>query len=200
MRRATVLVAVLLIVAAACDVKTMVVTPEDGAIVDGTTVEVTGTLPEGADPGGTLKVNGLPTAIAGDVTWSQVVVVSTTKGTDNKTAEKPAPTAAASPTPLPGENPEVKTPVMPPAQAAPPPTPTPTAAVEPTPGPVEEPTPAPSEEPTVAPGEEPTVAPSEEPTPEPTVEPAPDESGRNRDNNDDNDRERARDRLRDRLD
>ena len=54
-------------------------------------------------------------------------------GTDNTTAEKPAPTAAAPPTPLPGENPEVKTPVMPPAQQAPAPTPTPTAAVTPPP-------------------------------------------------------------------
>jgi hypothetical protein len=40
---------------------------------------------------------------------------------------------AAAPTPLPGENPEVKTPVQPPAQQAPPPTPTPSAAVLPPP-------------------------------------------------------------------
>lgn len=41
--------------------------------------------------------------------------------------------AAAGPTPLPGENPEVKTPVQPPAQQAPAPTPTPSAAVVPPP-------------------------------------------------------------------
>ena len=62
-----------------------------------------------------------------------VVVVKNTGGTDTTNAEQPAPTEAAAPTPLPGENPEVKTPVVPPAQAAPPPTPTPTAAVTPPP-------------------------------------------------------------------
>jgi hypothetical protein len=46
---------------------------------------------------------------------------------------KPSPAASASPALLPGENPEVKTPVVPPAQQAPPPTPTPTAAVTPPP-------------------------------------------------------------------
>jgi hypothetical protein len=61
-----------------------------------------------------------------------VVVVKNTSGTDETSAEKPAPTAAA-PTPLPGENPEVKSPVMPPAAQAPVPTPTPTAAVLPPP-------------------------------------------------------------------
>lgn len=63
------------------------------------------------------------------------VVVNNTAGsgdTDTKGAEKPAATAAP-PTPLPGENPEVKTPVVPPAQQAPAPTPTPTAAVMPPP-------------------------------------------------------------------
>jgi hypothetical protein len=62
-----------------------------------------------------------------------VVIVKTTGGTENTSAEQPAAPAAATPTPLPGENPEVKTPVMPPAQDAPPPTATPTAAVAPPP-------------------------------------------------------------------
>jgi hypothetical protein len=62
-----------------------------------------------------------------------VVVMANTTGTDTKNAEKPAATAEASPTPLPGQNPEVKSPVMPPAQAAPAATPTPTAAVTPPP-------------------------------------------------------------------
>jgi hypothetical protein len=61
-----------------------------------------------------------------------VVVVNNTSGTDDAAAEKPA-SAAGAPTPLPGENPEVKSPVMPPAQQAPAPTPTPTAAVMPPP-------------------------------------------------------------------
>jgi hypothetical protein len=62
-----------------------------------------------------------------------VVIIKTATGTENTSAEQPIPPAAAPPTPLPGENPEVKTPVMPPAQDAPPPTPTPTAAVTPPP-------------------------------------------------------------------
>jgi hypothetical protein len=61
------------------------------------------------------------------------VVVKNTTGAENTSAEQPAPTATAAPTPLPGENPEVKSPVVPPAQAAPAPTPTPTAAVTPPP-------------------------------------------------------------------
>ena len=60
-----------------------------------------------------------------------VVVISNATG-DTKTEGKPT-ASAASPTPLPGENPEVKSPVLPPAPQAPPPTPTPTAAVTPPP-------------------------------------------------------------------
>jgi hypothetical protein len=62
-----------------------------------------------------------------------VVVVMNTTGAETKNAVKPAPTQAAAPTPLPGENPEVKTPVVPPQVSAPAPTPTPTAAVTPPP-------------------------------------------------------------------
>jgi hypothetical protein len=61
-----------------------------------------------------------------------IVVVSNSTGSP-KTDAKPTATAAP-PTPLPGENPEVKSPVVAPTpQAAPPPTPTPTAAVTPPP-------------------------------------------------------------------
>jgi hypothetical protein len=59
-----------------------------------------------------------------------IVVVSNATG-DTKPAEPSA--TAAGPTPLPGENPEVKSPVLPPAPQAPPPTATPTAAVTPPP-------------------------------------------------------------------
>lgn len=79
MKRVTVLVAVLLLVVAACDVKDMIETPRDGAIVPGTTVEVTGKLPGGVEPGGTLVVNGIPTTVNPDGTWSQTVPVSTTE-------------------------------------------------------------------------------------------------------------------------
>lgn len=62
-----------------------------------------------------------------------IVVVSNATG-DSKPAENTsASEGQAPPTPLPGENPEVKTPVQPPAQQAPPPTPTPSAAVTPPP-------------------------------------------------------------------
>lgn len=76
---------------------------------------------------------GIAVLVIGVVAAIVVVVVKTTGGTDTDGAAAPAPTAASGPTPLPGENPEVKTPVMPPAQDAPPPTPTPTAAVVPPP-------------------------------------------------------------------
>ena len=79
---------------------------------------------------------GVAVLVIGVIAAIVVVVVKTTGGSgdaDNTSAEQQATTAAAPPTPLPGENPEVKTPVMPPAQQAPPPTPTPTAAVTPPP-------------------------------------------------------------------
>ena len=63
-----------------------------------------------------------------------VVVMNSTSSEQpaaNETADQNA--QAAPPTPLPGENPEVKTPIQPPAQQAPPPTATPTAAVVPPP-------------------------------------------------------------------
>lgn len=73
---------------------------------------------------------GVAVLVIGLIAAIVVVVVKTTTGTDTTSAEQ---SAAASPTPLPGENPEVKSPVMPPAQQAPPPTATPTAAVTPPP-------------------------------------------------------------------
>jgi hypothetical protein len=76
---------------------------------------------------------GLAALAIGLVVAVVVVVVKITAGSDTTSTEKPAPTAAASPPPLPGENPEIKSPVMPPAQRALPPTPTPTAAVTPPP-------------------------------------------------------------------
>jgi hypothetical protein len=74
---------------------------------------------------------GMAVLVIGVIAAVVMVVVSST-GSGNKTTSKPS-SQAAGPTPLPGENPEVKTPVMPPAQQAPPPTPTPTAAVMPPP-------------------------------------------------------------------
>ncbi|GAT16364.1 membrane protein [Mycolicibacterium thermoresistibile] len=68
-----------------------------------------------------------------------VVAMMVSGGPDAETeaanAEQPAATeeAEAGPTPLPGSDPEVKTPIQPPPQEAPPPTPTPTAAVTPPP-------------------------------------------------------------------
>jgi hypothetical protein len=61
-----------------------------------------------------------------------VVVANSSGDSSSGEGASNSPTAAA-PTPLPGENPEVKTPVQPPAQQAPPPTPTPSAAVTPPP-------------------------------------------------------------------
>ena len=76
---------------------------------------------------------GIAVLVIGVIAAVVVMVVMNSTSSPNKSAEKPTTTHAAGPTPLPGENPEVKTPVMPPAQQAPPPTPTPTAAVMPPP-------------------------------------------------------------------
>ncbi|BBX00214.1 hypothetical protein MMOR_11500 [Mycolicibacterium moriokaense] len=76
---------------------------------------------------------GIAVVVIGLIATLVVVIVQSTTGTENTAAEQPAPPAAAPPTPLPGENPEVKTPIQPPPQDAPPPTPTPTAAVTPPP-------------------------------------------------------------------
>ncbi len=76
---------------------------------------------------------GIAVVVIGVIVAVVVMVVMSTSSSDSKTADKQGATPAAAPTPLPGENPEVKTPVMPPAQQAPPPTPTPTAAVVPPP-------------------------------------------------------------------
>ena len=76
---------------------------------------------------------GIAVLVIGVVAAVVVMVVMNSTSAPDKPAEKPNPTQAAAPTPLPGENPEVKTPVMPPAQQAPAPTPTPTAAVVPPP-------------------------------------------------------------------
>ena len=76
---------------------------------------------------------GVAVLVIGVIAAIVVVVVKTTGGSRRRTRGAAGTTAAAAPTPLPGENPEVKSPVMPPAQQAPPPTPTPTAAVTPPP-------------------------------------------------------------------
>jgi hypothetical protein len=72
---------------------------------------------------------GIAVVVAAIVAGIILLVMGTGSSDTKKTDTKPSATA----TPLPGENPEVKTPVVPPAQQAPPPTPTPTAAVTPPP-------------------------------------------------------------------
>jgi hypothetical protein len=78
---------------------------------------------------------GIAVVVIGVVAALAIVIVKTTGGSSdpaNTSAEQSQP-AGVPPTPLPGENPEVKTPIMPPPQDAPPPTPTATAAVTPPP-------------------------------------------------------------------
>lgn len=75
---------------------------------------------------------GIAVVVVGVVAAIVAVIMTSSSGAETKNADEPTATAAP-PTPLPGENPEVKTPVVPPAQQAPPPTPTPTAAVTPPP-------------------------------------------------------------------
>ncbi len=74
---------------------------------------------------------GIAVVVVGIIAAIVAVIVTSSSGAETKPADEPA--AAAQPTPLPGENPEVKTPVVPPAQHAPAPTATPTAAVTPPP-------------------------------------------------------------------
>lgn len=79
---------------------------------------------------------GIAVLVIGVVAAVVVMVINTRSGAETKNPDNtvaPTETSAAAPTPLPGENPEVKTPVVPPAQQAPPPTATPTAAVAPPP-------------------------------------------------------------------
>ncbi|ABM16115.1 MULTISPECIES: hypothetical protein [Mycolicibacterium] len=77
---------------------------------------------------------GIAALVIGIVVAVVAVVVMNSTSNEQPTAnESAAPAAEAVPPPLPGENPEVKSPIQPPAQQAPPPTPTPTAAVVPPP-------------------------------------------------------------------
>ncbi|WP_199177952.1 hypothetical protein [Mycobacterium hubeiense] len=75
---------------------------------------------------------GIAVVVIGVIAAVVLMLVNSGSGAETKNADNAA-TPAAAPTPLPGENPEVKTPVVPPAQQAPAPTPTPTAAVTPPP-------------------------------------------------------------------
>ena len=76
---------------------------------------------------------GIAVLVTGVIAAIVAVVVLNTSSSEKPTANESAPSQATAPTPLPGENPQVKSPVQPPAQQAPPPTPTPTAAVVPPP-------------------------------------------------------------------
>ncbi|MCV7112150.1 hypothetical protein [Mycolicibacterium setense] len=75
---------------------------------------------------------GIAVVVVGIIAAIVAVIMTSSSGAETKSADGASATAAP-PTPLPGENPEVKTPVVPPAQHAPPPTATPTAAVTPPP-------------------------------------------------------------------
>jgi hypothetical protein len=72
----------------------------------------------------------LAVLVIGAVVAAVVIVVTSGSGAETKNPDQQGQTG---PTPLPGEKPGVKTPVIPPAEASPPPTPTPTAAVTPPP-------------------------------------------------------------------
>lgn len=78
---------------------------------------------------------GIAVVVVAIIAAVVMVVVMNSTSSEQPAANETAGQAgqAAPPTPLPGENPEVKTPIQPPAQQAPPPTPTPTAAVVPPP-------------------------------------------------------------------
>jgi hypothetical protein len=77
MKRAVLALAVLLLLATACDTRDLVLSPRDGVIVSEDHVTVSGHIPTDATPGGTLQVQGISTPIAPDGTWTAVVAVST---------------------------------------------------------------------------------------------------------------------------
>lgn len=74
---------------------------------------------------------GIAVLVIGVIAAIVAVVVMNSTSSEQPAANESA--SSQGPTPLPGENPEVKSPVQPPAQVAPPPTATPTAAVVPPP-------------------------------------------------------------------
>lgn len=76
MKRLVVILAAVVVVLTACDTTDMLVTPPDGKIVGTATIPVTGKLPTGAAPGGTLKVNGVTVPVNGDGTWSTQIPAS----------------------------------------------------------------------------------------------------------------------------
>ncbi|MBX7448331.1 hypothetical protein GR927_10040 [Mycolicibacterium sp. 3033] len=77
---------------------------------------------------------GVSVLVIGIIAAVVAVVVMNSTSTEQPTANEAQGSQAAAPaTPLPGDNPQVKTPIQAPAQQAPPPTATPTAAVVPPP-------------------------------------------------------------------
>ena len=93
MKRAVVVLAVLLLLVTACDTKDLVLSPKDGAIVAEDHVTVTGHLPQYAKKGGTLVVNGTTGAIGSDGTWSGRSRSSTTSYVSRRARSTPTPTA-----------------------------------------------------------------------------------------------------------
>lgn len=65
-----------LFVLAGCDLSGMTITPQEGTIVDTSTVVVTGQLPEDAETGGTVVVNGVTGTFTGPLTWTAEIPVS----------------------------------------------------------------------------------------------------------------------------
>ncbi|NLD76359.1 MAG: hypothetical protein GX643_06805, partial [Acidimicrobiales bacterium] len=68
MKRLLVAVAAIVLLAA-CQPR-LITDPGDGAIVASGPMPVSGSIPDDLPPGGTLTVNGVPTPINADGTWS----------------------------------------------------------------------------------------------------------------------------------
>jgi hypothetical protein len=76
---------------------------------------------------------GIAVLVIGVIAAIVAVVVMNSTSSEAPTANESSTDSQAAAPPLPGQDPEVKSPIQPPAQQAPPPTPTPTAAVVPPP-------------------------------------------------------------------
>lgn len=71
------LLAVVALVVASCDIGATFVTTPPGTIVESATATVTGQLPDGAKPGGTVTVNGVTGTWSSQTEWSADIPVDT---------------------------------------------------------------------------------------------------------------------------
>jgi hypothetical protein len=93
-RRLGLLLALALLIVG-CDYRVDFVEPPAGTIVDTSTATLTGQIPDGAEPGGTITANGIAGTVNPDNTWSVEIPIDTTKYVTPVTAVYPTPASPA---------------------------------------------------------------------------------------------------------